>query len=177
MSDRGLLDLMRRSGGLAAIAARLEIPPGAVLGIAEVLLPLLSGGLRRRLEAAGDPLVALADLVLLLNGLGGGQLAVRVLDHEAADAPLGDGVVAAILGDGPNCNAVVAEAAQRGEAAPATVAAILPLLALLVAGYIAARAERRDLSELLAELGPMLGLGTGSNPLDDLPGMPDQSRP
>lgn len=172
MPDHGLLDVLRRSGGLVAVSKQLDIAPPTALAAAGALLPLIRGAMRRRVERASDLTTGLVELVALLEHLGGGQLAGRVLQHDI-DPATADRVLAALFGDDEVLRLVVADAATQSEVEPAVVAEVLPLMGMLASGYVSARAGRMSPAERLAELGPLLDLDGGPNPLDVVTGIAD----
>lgn len=172
MSDQGLLDVLRRSGGLVAIASQLGVAPPLALAAASALLPMVRGGLRRRVEQAEDLDAGLNELLAWLEGLGGGALASAVLQNDSAATEAGQTILAGIFGSGQP--AVVSAAAAHSLADVETVQQVLPLLAMLAGGYVWARAGRMSPAERLAELGPLLGLGDELNPLDALSGIANQ---
>ena len=174
MPDPGLLDVLRRSGGLSAVARQLVIPPTTALAAATALLPFLRGGLRRRVELADNLGTGLDELLTLLEELGGGALASRVLQQDQADVQAGETVLRAAFGPDSVSQLVIKDVAARSELEPAVVGQILPLLAMLAAGYVSARAGRMSPAERLAELGPLLDLDGEPNPLDGLIGIPDE---
>lgn len=172
MSEQGLLDVLRRSGGLVAVATQLDIAPPLALAAATALLPMVRGGFRRRVEQADDLDAGLNDLLAWLEGLGGGTLASAVLQNVAIAPEAGRELVTVIFG--PEQSAVAVTAAELSQVDVDTVQQVLPLLAMLAGGYVWARAGRMSPAERLAELGPLLGLGDEPNPLDALTGIADQ---
>jgi hypothetical protein len=172
MSEQGLLDVLRRSGGLVAIARQLGVAPPLALAAASALLPMVRGGFRRRVEQSDSLDTGLNALLAWLEGLGGGALASAVLQNDAVAAEAGQAILAEIFG--AEQPAVVTAAAEHSQANPETVQQVLPLLAMLAGGYVWARAGRMSPAERLAELGPLLGLGDEPNPLDALTGIADQ---
>lgn len=79
MPDQGLLDVLRRSGGLVAISRQLAVAPSVALGVATALMPLVRGGFRRRVEQARDFGAGVADLHKMLELLDAAPLAGRLL--------------------------------------------------------------------------------------------------
>jgi len=172
MSEQGLLDVLRRSGGLVAIARQLDVAPPQALAAATALLPMVRGGFRRRVEQSDSLDAGLNALLAWLEGLGGGALASAVLQNDATATEAGQTIQAGIFGS--HLPAVIAAAAEHSQADTTIVGQVLPLLAMLAGGYVWARAGRMSPAERLAELGPLLGLGDQPNPLDALTGIADQ---
>lgn len=168
MPDQGLLDVLRRSGGLVAVARQLDITPGIALTAVSALMPLVRGGFRQRIEGADNLSAGITEILVLLDGLGGGALVGGILQDAAPQPAAGKAVLEAIFGSDEVAAKVIDAAAAESEVDRAVVAAILPLLAMLAAGYVAARAGRMSPTERLAELGPLLDLDGAPNPLDDL---------
>lgn len=172
MPDPGLLDVLRRSGGLVAIARQLDIAPPAALAAATALLPLVRAGFRRDVEQAENLSAGLTTQLRWLEEMGGGALASAVLQSDQVGSHAGEAMVARIFGPGLTTQ-VIAAAAVESELPGDVVAQVLPLLVMLSGGYVAARAGRMSEADRLAELGPLLGLEGGPNPLDALAGNTD----
>jgi hypothetical protein len=172
MPDPGLLDVLRRSGGLVAVARQLQIAPPVALAAATALLPLVRAGFRRDVEQAESLAAGLSGMLIWLEELGGGALASAVLQNDGASQSAGEAIVARIFGPAL-ARQVVAEAAAQSDVPAETVAKVLPLLAMLSGGYVSARAGHMSGAERLAELGPLLDLEGVGNPLDALVAIAD----
>ena len=167
MPDPGLLDVLRRSGGLAAIARQLDIAPPEALAAATALLPLVRAGFRRDVERAENRSAGLTAQLEWLQQLGGGALASAVLQNDQAALHRGGAIATRIFGPDLT-DKVVAAAAAQSELSDEIVAQVLPLLAMLSGGYVSARAGHMSEGDRLAELGPLLDLAGEPNPLDAL---------
>jgi hypothetical protein len=172
MPDPGLLDVLRRSGGLVAVARQLQIAPPVALAASSALLPLVRAGFRRDVEQAESLAAGLSGLLAWLEGLGGGALASAVLQNDSAMRDAGEAIVARIFGP-TLAQQVVAQAAGQSAVPAEIVAQVLPLLAMLSGGYVSARAGRMSADDCLAELGPLLDLAGATNPLDALVAIAD----
>lgn len=172
MPDPGLLDVLRRSGGVVAIARQLDIAPPTALAAATALLPLVRAGFRRDVEQADNRSAGLTSQLEWLEELGGGAMASAVLQNDQAGPHLGEAIVARIFGPGLT-QQVVAAASAQSELPSEIVAQVLPLLAMLSGGYVSARAGHMSEADRLAELGPLLDLAGDPNPLDALIGSAD----
>lgn len=198
MAELDLLDMLRRSGGVEAVSKQLGVAPGVAAAGVEALLPAVVGGFAKRSEAAGGGETGLGALVDVLGGLGGGGLAANVLGPEATEVGRGNQVLGEIFGSKDVSRSVVGDAATRTGIEPAVLKQMLPLLAMLVGGYLAARAggSGAEGSGGLGGLGSILGGvlggnhggglgGLGSlldmngdgNPLDDILGMAGKIMP
>jgi hypothetical protein len=183
-----VMDVLRRSGGVEAMARELGIPPAMASQGAEALLPAVLGGFRKQTEAAGGGETGLGSLIGMLGGLGGGALAANVLGPEQTDVGKGNDVLGQIFGSKDVSRSVAGHAAEKTGIDPETLKKMLPILAMLVGGYLSARAQGTGteqgggLGSLLGGLiggGQQAGGGLGSlldmdgdgNPLDDILGM------
>jgi len=191
MADANLLDMLRRSGGIEAVSKQLGLAPGVAAQGVEALLPLV-GGFAKRGEAAGGGEAGLGALVGVLGGLGGGALAANVLGPDETDPGRGNAVLGEVFGSKEVSRSVAADAAARTGIDAQVLKRMLPLLAMLVGGYLSARAGGSGAqgSGGLGGLGSLLGSvlgdkqggglgGIGSlldmdgdgNPLDDIIGL------
>lgn len=159
MADANLLDMLRRSGGIEAVSKQLGIAPGEAARGVEALLPALVGGFAKRGEAAGGGEAGLGALVDVLGGLGGGSLAANVLGPDETESARGDAVLGEVFGSKDVSRSVAADAATRTGIDPAVLKRMLPLLAMLVGGYLSARAggSGAEGSGGLGGLGSILG--------------------
>lgn len=140
MADMDVLDMLRRSGGINAVANQLGIAPATAMAGTEALVPAIIGGFRKSTEASGGGETGLGALVTMLGGLGGGALAANVLGPDATDIGKGNDVLGQIFGSKDVSRSVAADAAGRTGIDPAVLKQMLPLLAMLVGGYFSARA-------------------------------------
>jgi hypothetical protein len=184
MAEQELLETLQRSGGLEAVSRELGISPTTAIAGAEAMLPAILGGFRKRTEGFGGGEGGLGQVIDLLGGLGGGTLAASVLSPEATDVERGNGVLGEIFGTKDVSRTVAQAAAERTGIDPATLKAILPRLAMLVGGYMAARAGGSGavgsgnlgavgdmLSASGGGLGRLLDIDGDGNPLDDIIGI------
>jgi len=179
MPQQNLLDLLRRSGGLAAIANHLKAEHPAVLAAADVLLPRVQDAFRGRVVQGGNPAIGMGRLLTHLADLGGGMLASAVLQQNLPQRAEIDRIAGDLLGPQDTPAQGIARAAQRSGLPVDTVRQVLPLLAMLTAGYLSARASLLSPADRLAELTPLLDPPgpDATIALDALPGMPDQPEP
>ena len=163
MADLDVLEMLRRSGGINAVANQLGIPPATALAGTEALVPAIIGGFRKSTEASGGGETGLGALVTMLGGLGGGALAANVLGPDETDVGKGNDVLGQIFGSKDVSRSVAADAAGRTGIDPAVLKQMLPLLAMLVGGYFSARAGGSGAqgSGGLGDIGSILGAGPG----------------
>ena len=98
MPEQSLLDVLRRSGGLAAIARQLDISPADAVAAARSLMPLVQFGFRRRVEQADNREAGLQALLALLDQAGGGILVSRVLHEDPLEPEAASALLTAIFG-------------------------------------------------------------------------------
>lgn len=162
MERQNVLDALRRSGGFEAVSRQLGVPPAQAVAGAEALLPGLLSGFTR----FGGRDVALGasanTLTNLLGPLGGGNLAAGVLGHVPCDTAAGQTILAALFGAGHGADEVIEPAAEASGLDPALLSRMLPLLAMLTGGYLAARANLGGGGAGVQDSAP--GLGALFNP-------------
>lgn len=179
-----ITDILAQMGGLQSVARELGVSPQQAQTGAEALLPAILGGFQKKAQGGAG-----ADgLGGLLGQLGGGGLLDSVLSPQPTDAGLGNNVLGQIFGSKDVSRAVAANAASRSGLDPALLKKMLPLLAMLAAGYMAKQGGARGAAAgggLGGLLGGLLGGGGGKasglaglldangngNPLDDILGM------
>lgn len=181
-------DILARTGGLEAMARDLGVSEAdAARGAAE-LLPAILGGFKK--QAQSQP-AGLAGLGGLLAQLGGGGLLDELLAPQPTDASHGNDVLGQIFGSRDVSRAVAQNASSRSGLDQSLLKRMLPLLAMLVAGYLsrqggagagAARPNAgggledlvggmlggRDSGSSAGGLGALLDLNGDGNPLDDI---------
>lgn len=153
------LTTLRRSGGINALSRQLGVTPAEVSAGTEALLPALLGGMRHVVDLLGGGDAGVRALVAELTALGGGQLAADVMAPGPLDTAPGKTILERIIGPDVAQRAVLVEAARNGGLDQAFGEQILPGLAMLVGGYITARAagSGAEGSGGLAELSALLG--------------------
>jgi hypothetical protein len=169
-------DMLAQTGGLQSIARELGVSEAQAASGAAALLPALLGGFKKQAQSQPSGLEGLGGL---LGQLGGGGLLDDVLAPQPTDVRRGNDVLGQIFGSQDVSRAVAQDAAAQSGLAPALLKKMLPLLAMLVAGYLAkprgADAEAQPSSAQpssagggLGGLASMLDLDGDGNPLDDI---------
>lgn len=134
------LTTLRRSGGLNALSRQLGVSLAEVAAGTEALLPALLGGLRQLADSFGGGEAGVGGVVDVLAELGGGQLAAEVMGPGPLDLGPGNAILDRVLGPEVARRAVLVEAQRARGLDPALGARMLPGLAMLVGGYVTARA-------------------------------------
>lgn len=201
-----MLDMLQRSGGLDAMAGQLGISPAEAATGAEALLPAVLGGFKKRSQAGGAGQAGIGDLVGMLGGLGGGGLLDNVVGPQPTDVGRGNEVLGQIFGSKDVSRTVAGHASQQTGLDPALLKQMLPILAMLVGGYLSSRGGATAgqpqgglggsggvLGSILGSvlgggraapqggaglggIGAMLDLDGDGNPLDDIVGMAGRLR-
>ena len=192
-----MMEMLRASGGIEAVASQLGIPPAMAEAGAGALLPAIVGGFQKQTEASGGGEGGLGSLIGMLGGLGGGQLADNVLSDGPTDVTQGNEVLGQIFGSKDVSRQVATHASGQTGIDPALLKKMLPLLAMLVAGYLSTRGGAQGgtgtgggiLGSVLGSimgggqapaapaggglggLGSLIDLNGNGNPLDDIIGM------
>jgi hypothetical protein len=159
-------DVLAQMGGLASMARELGISESQAATGAEALIPAILGGFKKQAQAQPSGLDGLGSL---LGQLGGGGLLDSVLSPEPTDVQRGDDVLGQIFGSRDVSRTVAQDAASRTGLDPALLKKMLPILAMLVAGYMARRGgagQSGQAGGLGDVLGGLLGGGapTSANP-------------
>lgn len=157
-----MMDILVRTGGVEAIAKQLGVPPAMAEMGAKALLPAVVGGFKKQTVDAGGGDAGLGSLINILGGLGGGALATNVLsDAEPTNIDKGNDVLGQIFGSKDVSRSVAGHAAGQTGIDPELLKKMLPIVAMLVAGYLShqggAQAEQQG-----EGLGGGLGGGLGS---------------
>lgn len=177
-----ITDILAQTGGLQSIARELGISENQATSGATALAPAILGGFKKQvqLQPTGFP-----GLGGLLGQLGGGSLLDNVLSPQPTDVSRGNSVLGQIFGSKDVSRTVAQNAASKSGLDPSLLKKMLPILAMLVAGYMAKQrggaaatkgaAERSSAGGLGGLLGGLLGgksagAGTG-RPADTAPGL------
>lgn len=157
-----LLDGLMNSGAVEAISRELGVDQQTAQSGLSALLPAVAGGMQN--QAAAQP-QGLGGLVGMLGGLGGGGLLDNVLGAGPTDVGQGNAVLGQIFGSKDTSRAVADHASQQSGLSPDLLKKMLPIVAMLAAGYFAKKAHGQDGAGQADEgaLGGLLGgLGGGA---------------
>jgi hypothetical protein len=129
-----MTDILAQMGGLRSMARELGVSEAQAATGAAVLIPAILGGFKKQAQAQPTGLDALGGL---LGQLGGGGLFDQVLAPEPTNRSLGDAVLGQIFGSKDVSRTVAQNAASQSGLDPNLLKKMLPILAMLVAGYMA----------------------------------------
>jgi hypothetical protein len=159
-----ITDILARIGGLQSVARELGVSETDAASGAEALMPAILGGFKKQAQAQPTGLEGLGGL---LGQFGGGGLLDQVLAPQPTDVSRGNDVLGQIFGSKDVSRTVAQNAASQSGLDPALLKKMLPMLAMLVAGFMAkqqgAGAEAQPAAPSGGGLGDLLGglLGGG----------------
>ena len=154
-----ITDMLAQAGGLQSIARELGIDPQQAKSGAEALLPAILGGFKKQAQEGGA-----GGLGELLGKLGGGGLMDQVLAPEPTNVAAGDAVLGEIFGSRDVSRTVAQSASAQSGLSPDLLKKMLPLLAMLVGGFMSKGADASAAAPAQGGggLGGMLGGVLGS---------------
>jgi hypothetical protein len=129
-----ITDILAQMGGIESMARELGVSESQVASGATALAPAILGGLKKQTQAQAGGLGGLGDL---LGQLGGGGLLDQVLSREPTDVSQGNDVLGQIFGSKDVSRTVAQNAATQSGLSPELLKKMLPMLAMLVTGYLA----------------------------------------
>lgn len=184
-------DVIRQMGGLQSVARELGVSESQAASGAAALLPAILGGFKKQAQSPASG--GLGGLGAVLGQLGGGALLDDVLSPQPTNVNRGNDVLGQIFGSKDVSRAVAQNAAGRTGLDPGLLKKMLPILAMMAAGYMARQGGAGRAAPAGGGLGGLLGglLGGGrraqsggnaglaslldmdrdGNPLDDIIGM------
>jgi hypothetical protein len=176
-----ITDILGQTGGLQSIARELGINESQATAAAAALAPAILGGFKKQAQGQPDGLEGLGGL---LGRLGGGGLLDNVLAAQPTDVRRGNDVLGQIFGTKEVSRTVAQNAASQTGLDPSMLKKMLPMLAMLVAGYMARQGSTAaapsggGLGNVLGSLlggrsgggglASMLDMDGDGNPLDDI---------
>ena len=138
-----MMSALDEEGGVEAISRELGVDQQTAQSGVGALLPAILDGLRGQTGAIGGQesggLGSLGGLGTILSSLGGGSLLSNVLAPAPTDVSRGNEVLGTIFGDKDTSRAVAADAAQKSGIPADLLKKMLPLVAMLAAGYLSKR--------------------------------------
>jgi hypothetical protein len=155
-----MTQILAQTGGLRSMARELGVTEKEVRSAAAALVPAILGGFKKQAQSQPTGLEGLGEL---LAQLGGGGLLDNVLAPWPTDVHRGHEVLRQIFGSKDVSRAVAQNAAADSGFAPSLLRQMLPMLAMLIAGYLA-----RQPGTAAAKFASMLDWESEGNPLDDI---------
>ncbi len=184
-----ILDMLQQSGGIGTMAREMGISESVAEAGTAALLPAILGGFKKTTQAQPSGLDGLGGL---LGQLGGGGLLDSVLGTQPTPVEKGNDVLGQIFGSKEVSRTVAAGAEQQTGISSDLLKKMLPVVAMMVAGYMAKQGAdnsgdsggglggliggllgggNKASSGGLGGIASMLDLNGDGNPLDDIIGM------
>lgn len=132
-----ITDILAQMGGLQSMAKELGVSETQATSAAEALAPAVLGGFKKQAQSQPGGLEGLGGL---LAQLGGSGLLEQVLGPQPTDVSRGNEVLGQIFGSKDVSRAVAQNAASQSGLDPSLLKKMLPMLAMLVTGYMAKQA-------------------------------------
>lgn len=129
-------ELLQQMGGAGALARELGVDERQARSGAEALLPAILGGFKQQAQAQPAGAGGLLDM---LGKLGGGSLMDEVLAPQPTNLEHGNQVLGQIFGSKDVSRAVAQNAAGQTGLDANVLKKMLPMLGMLVAGYMSRR--------------------------------------
>ena len=171
-----MLDALLQAGGAQAVARDTGVDEQTAQAGMAALLPMVLGGMQNQAGGAQG----LGGLAGMLGGLGGGGLMDNALSPQPTDVAQGNQVLGQIFGNKDTSRTVAQHASQQSGISPDLLKKMLPIVAMLAAGYFAKQAQGQGGAiggggglggGLGGVLGSLLGGGAGgANPLNSILG-------
>lgn len=160
-----ITDVLSQLGGIRSMARDLGVSEAQAASGVEALAPAVLGGFKKQAQAQPNGLDGLGGL---LGQLGGGGLLDQVLSPQPTDVSPGNDVLGQIFGSKDVSRTVSERAAAQTGLDPSLLKKMLPMLAMLVAGYMAKQSGSSGAVDTQAAgagglgglLGGLLGGGT-----------------
>jgi hypothetical protein len=154
--DMDIASILKQTGAIGQVAQQLGVNEQVAEAGAAALLPAILGGFKKTTQAQPGGLEGLGGL---LGQLGGGGLFDAVVSPEPTPVEKGNEVLGQIFGSKDVSRSVAGHASEQTGIDPSLLKKMLPILAMLVAGYMAKQSGGGEGGGLGGLLGGMLGGG------------------
>lgn len=154
-----ITDILAQMGGLQSMAKELGVSETQAESGAEALIPAILGGFKKQAQSQS---MGLDGLGSMLGKLGGGGLLDQVLAPQPTDVSRGNDVLGQIFGSKDVSRAVAQNAASQSGLDPSLLKKMLPMLAMLVTGYMAKQRGSGTAAQLSPEEGVLGGEAAAS---------------
>lgn len=132
-----MMSALQQAGGIEAVSRELGIDPSTAEAGVGALLPSVLAGVGSQAENHPSGLGGLGSI---LESLGGGGLLANVLGTSPTNIDQGNNILGQIFGSKDGSRAVAADAAQKSGLSSDLLKKMLPIVAMLVTGYLAKHA-------------------------------------
>ena len=156
-----ITDMLAQTGGLQSMARELGISEAEASKGAAALAPMILGGFKKQAQAQPTGVEGLGGL---LGQLGGGSLLENVLSPQPTDLNRGNDVLGQIFGSKDVSRTVAQNASAQSGLDPSLLKKMLPMLAMLIGGYMASQRGGGPSTATTGGMGGLLGglLGGGA---------------
>jgi hypothetical protein len=151
-----IASILKQTGAIGSIAQQLGVNEQVAEAGAAALLPAILGGFKKTTQAQPGGLEGLGGL---LGQLGGGGLFDAVVSPEPTPVEKGNDVLGQIFGSKDVSRTVAGHASAQTGIDPSLLKQMLPILAMLVAGYMAKQSGGGEGGGLGGLIGGILGGG------------------
>ena len=163
--------MLQQTNAIDAISRELRVDRAIAQAGATALLPSILSGFQNPSAPAGPVSAvgggnaggALGGLLATIGSLGGGGLLDNVTSSQPTEAEKGNQILGQIFGSKDGSRAVAADAASQSGVEPSLLKKMLPILAMVVAGYVMKQASQGT-GGLGGALGDVLGGQSTSAP-------------
>lgn len=140
--------MLEQTGAIGAISRELGVDQGTAQAGAAALLPAILSGFQNPVAAPQAPstgsafpgIGGLGGLLGTISGLGGGGLLDNAASDEPTDTGKGNQILGQIFGSKDGSRAIAASASSQSGVEPSLLKKMLPILAMVAAGYVMKRA-------------------------------------
>lgn len=129
-----ITDILAQLGGLQSMAQELGVSETEVANGAAALIPAILGGFKKQVQSEPAGLDGLGGL---LGQLGGGSLLEDVLAPQPTNVTRGNDILGQIFGSKNVSRSVAENAASQSGLDLGLLKKMLPIVAMLVTGYMA----------------------------------------
>src|SRR5512147_42926 len=150
-----ITDILGQMGGLKSMANELGVTESQAASGAAALIPAILGGFKKQAQSQPSGIEGLGGL---LGQLGGGGLLDDVLSPQPTNVSRGNDVLGQIFGSKDVSRAVAQNAATETGLDPSLLKKMLPIVAMLVAGYMSKQNSMADTAAQLSA--PASGIGS-----------------
>lgn len=157
-----MISVLKQSGAIGSIAQQLGVNEQMAEAGATALLPAILGGFKKTAQAEPSGLDGLGGI---LGSLGGGGLFDSVVSSDPTPVDQGNDVLGQIFGSKDVSRSVAGHASEQTGIDSSLLKKMLPILAMLVAGYLAKQGGGEGGASDGGGLGGILGsvLGGGQS--------------
>ena len=149
-----ITDILAQMGGVSSIANQLGIDEKQAQRGAEALLPALLGGFKKQAQAQPD---ALASIGGLLGQLGASDFLSGALAQLTGNTDKGNDILGQVFGSKDVSRTVVDNAAQTTGLNASQLKKMLPILATMIASFLAKQEVSKSASSGAGSAGGGLG--------------------